>query len=201
MNTEFEYRERLGHTVLAGAGAYGGTPTSVVSGPSCVLLAVRWLLPAGTCRELFAASGSPLEQVRDYRAIHDLKRALCQTPAADAALPERSLQEIFALLRLRLRAAYCGPADSDTARLKRIILDHARSAGHDRNGIRIELLDAILDRLSTGLSVGPTRELAQILAGNALNACLQNWLIRNPPRPAAAPTCRIEAILCANGIA
>jgi hypothetical protein len=75
----------------------------------------------------------------------------------------------------------------------------ARTAGQRRDVNLIELLDALLDRLASGLSAGPTRELTELLGVNPCKVALRAWLNRHPERSMAAPMCRIEGILCGDG--
>jgi hypothetical protein len=199
MNTSFEYRERLACPVGRDPTATDSIPAAVVQGPAGLLLAIVWYLPRGTCRELVALTTDPPRLVRDYRATHALKLALSQAPGCAGADLNSRLQGARSLLRSRIRMGCSGPTDGDSIRLRRAIMTKARTAGQRRDGYLIELFDALLDRLTSGLTAGPTRELTDLLGSDPCKDALRGWLNRHPKTSMTVPTFRIEGILCGDG--
>ena len=199
MNTMFEFRERLAYPAVGTTKPTDRIPTAVVQGPVGLLLAVAWRLPGGTCRELIALTGDPPRPVRDYRVTHALKHALCRAPSCTGDDPHSQIQAGLSMLRSRLRTGCSAPTDGDTIRLRRAIMTQARTAGQRRDINLIELLDALLDHLASGLCAGPIRELTELLDVNPSKVALRTWLNHHSRRSMAAPACRIEAVLCGDG--
>jgi hypothetical protein len=199
MNAVFEYRERLAYPLTQEITTTDSIPTAVVRGPGSLLLAIAWYLPRGTCRELIALTEDPPRLVRDYRVTYALRKALSRAPQCAGVDLHSHLRSGLSLLRSRVRMGASGPTDGDTVRLRRAIMSHARAAGQRRNVQLIEVLDALLDRVTSGLSAGPTRELADLLDVDPREVAFRAWLQRHPKRSMKVPMCRIEAILCGNG--
>jgi hypothetical protein len=101
----------------------------------------------------------------------------------------------LAVLQLRLQAAAGGAIDGESIHLRRRVLHLAKAAGWRRDHEMVDLLDGVLDRLTTGLTAGPIRELADVLRAGPRSPGLRAWLRRTPTRPASAAECRIDAIL------
>ncbi len=200
LNEMFEYRERIGFPAPDTRPAQARVPFSVVHGPLCLLLATRWHLPQGTCRELITVVGDPPKPVKDYRVTHMMKHILCSSPPSATGRAEQPMPTALSLLRSRLRAACSHCRDGETVRLRRVILHHARIAGRQRDHLRIELLDGALDRLAMGLTAGPAGELSDLARRGFPNRALRDWLTRNPIWSATAPACQIEAFICGNGL-
>jgi len=200
LNQMFEYRERIGFPAPDGGPAQSHVPFSIVHGLPCLLLAAQWHLPGGTCRELITVRGDPPQPVRDYRITHTLKRELCSSPPSLSNGSERLMQTALSVLRSRLRAACSHCCDSETVRLKRTILHHARIAGRRRDRVRIELLDGALDRLAMGLAAGPARELNDLAQSGFPNRALLTWLSRHPVRPSLTPSCQVEGFILGAGL-
>ena len=197
MNVMFEDRERLGRfgSQEPPPNAQEGIQTAVVRGSPAILLAVRWTLPGGICREIIPLVGNSPEPTRDYRATRSLLATLSRSRPGSTEIPEPQLRAGLAVLQLRLQAAAGGAIDGESIHLRRRVLHLAKAAGWRRDHEMVDLLDGVLDRLTTGLTAGPIRELADVLRAGPRSRGLRAWLRRTPTRPASAAECRIDAIL------
>jgi hypothetical protein len=120
---------------------------------------------------------------------------LSRSRSCPTEIPEPQLRAGLAVLRSRLQAAEGGAIDGESIHLRRRVLNLAKAAGWKRDHEMIDLLDGVLDRLTTGLAAGPMRELGDVLRAGPRSRGLRAWLRRTPTQPASTPECRIDAIL------
>ncbi|NIM52133.1 MAG: hypothetical protein GTN78_08195 [Gemmatimonadales bacterium] len=203
-NQLLECRERIG--MAAGWRRVPSTVTAgprfaVVRGPPAAALAVWWHTGTGVIPELLVVGGAPPKPMFDYSVSHAVLERLSSAPPSVGPPPHSLVSCALRCLRERMQAANAGPFDSETRRLARSVMRHARAAGQHRDVRRVVQLDAVLDRLSVGLRVGEERELADLLGGTADTDALRAWLRSRPSAGNEAVAFEVEAMLFGDGTA
>ncbi len=196
-NAQIEAREAIAGRARGPAVVPPGY--AVVQGPRAVLLALRWLRDGRPIPELACLDGDPPVEVDDYGRMRSLVNALTAAPISRAPPPPCLLAACRELVRHRLAAADRGPSSGAGRRLSRRLLDRARRAGRRRARSELQVLDAVLDRVASGLRVGTERELLELLVRQRPPGCLRRWLERVPPGGGTSGGFRLDAALFGDG--
>jgi hypothetical protein len=168
---------------------------SVVEGRDIAAFALRWSVGPALVPELIVFRGEPPQRVRDARAAWRTTQAVADMKEDPASPPTESLQALRTLVRDRLGASDRGPRNSETRRLARRVLLRARPGRRRRALGELALLDAVLNRLEQGLSVGAERELGAVLE-RPTQARLRAWLTQHPaPARLDLVNCSLDASL------
>ncbi len=192
----FDWRERFG----AANHPSGLQPRfAVVRGPHVAVASLRWSVGPLEFRELIALAGEPPTPVRDERKLARAVQLLGQSPASRASTEERWAMALRQAVRCRLADCQRGPCDTETRRLARRLLRLAVAAGKSRNRGLVTLLDAALDRLTSGVPVGPARALERTLGGRWLTRDLRGWLEAVDASRPTYPTVVLDAMLLGDG--
>jgi len=203
VNRTLEERERLCCAAAAARAPRADERPclAVVRGPPVLAAAVCWRIAGGDVPELLVVAGEPPAPVTDYRAIAAWLARLEASAPSGENIPPLLLEELFRLLRTRLRLASCGPTHGTAVRLRRLVLHEGWEAGRRRDVRGVMLLDRVLDTLSAGCAVGAERELDSIVEAGCRPSLLREWLGRRPRREQGEPDVRVLALLAGDGTA
>lgn len=197
VNEVLDRRERIGRCSRTSNPRTPGF--TVVRGPLCTSVAVRWI--SGNCQlpELITIGGNPLGEILDITTVDDILTSLLVAPKSQADPPRAIIDKLLGIVRGRLASADRGACDHQTRRLAKRVMQRAFAAGHCRDRKMLTSLDMVLNRLRLGLSVGGERTLADVLAGKTSHRAISGWLNEQPETQAAYPTFEIVAALFGDG--
>lgn len=175
VNRLLYHRECLGRR---GTSTVAATPAyAVVRGPLAAAIAVRWSLSeAGDVPELIVIQGDPPTQERDYALMQSLLKRLLNGRGVLTDPPQGVVAYFLSIVRQRLGTSNYGAADAASRRLAGRVVHRARAVAPSRAATELEVLNAVLDRVISGLAVGAQRNLEDALVGGASARALQQWL-------------------------
>ena len=197
MNEVLDRRERIGRCLRT---ENQRSPCfAVVRGPHSALVAVRWICGNSQTPELITIEGDPPREIFDIATVDDILAGLLAAPESQADPPGMVIDQFLRIVRERLAAADSGASDQQSLRLAKRVLRSAYAAGRRRDRKMLAALDAVLNRLRLGLSVGGERTLADVLDGRCSQRELNEWLNEQPESIGACPTFEIVAALFGDG--
>lgn len=172
---------------------------AVVTGPPAAAFACRWHFRDHSVPELLVLAGTPPRWVSDLGAACALAQRLLRCPASHRAPWGEALTALHELLRSRLADTTRGPANLGTRCLARSLVRLAVREGAGRRADRIALLDAVLQRLNSGVPVGGERALTDVLSGRGVWSGLQRWLRHWPGHSRETPSVTLEGAIFGDG--
>ena len=197
VNETLEQRERIGRCLFTGNRQ---SPCfAVVRGPRSAAVAIRWFSGKAPVPELITLGGHSLREFSDIAAIEKVLSGLLASPPSQADPPSELIDHLLRIVRERLTIADGSTHDQQSRRFAKRVLRTAYAAGRRRDRNMVAVLDAVLSRLSCGLSVGGERTLAEVLHGDSSDRDLREWLDEQPEVQTACPTFEVVAALFGDG--
>ncbi|MFQ5704879.1 MAG: helicase-related protein [Gemmatimonadales bacterium] len=197
VNQSLQRRELLGRA--AAKYAHPIPCHAVVHAPLCAAVAVHWLSGDDIVPELIVLAGAPIELVYDYAIADAVVTQLINSKSSKHHPPRLLLDAVTRLVRSRLAAAARGPTNQANRRLARTIVQRASLAGWHRDTRTLNLLDTMLDRVRSGLSIGAERKLTQLLNNEISWTCMSSWLDEQPTIMASPARLQVVGAIFGDG--
>jgi len=160
---------------------------------------VRWKQQDIAVPELLVLHGESGELVNDYTEVNRVLKSLSSAAPSSLQPPKKLVNTYLQIARQRLAAADRGPVNQATRRLARHLVKLAYVAGKKRDVELVRLLDAVLERLRQGVSIGAERSLEELLRFCAPSRGIQNWLDEQPVVADDRLEFELVAAICGDG--
>jgi hypothetical protein len=196
MNQLLDEREILGqlsHTPRSPFSVH-----AVVSSPCIAAIAVRWKWEDVAVPELLVFRRES-ELTSDYAEMNRVLESLGSAAPSSQPPPKVLVNTFLKIVRQRLAAAGRGPINQVTRVLARRLVKLAYMAGKRRDVELVRLLDAALECLRQGVSVGAERNLAEILNSHPPRQSIQSWFAEQPAIAGCHLGFDLVAAICGDG--